>query len=296
MSLHDDLVSVVIPVYNSEKFLAESIESVLNQTYKNLEIIAIDDGSTDKSLEILQQFADKITILSQPNQGLAVALKTGIKKIHGKWFKWFSPDDILYPEALEILVNEAKKLPKNTIVYSNWEMIDQNNHKLRSFTESEYNHLDNFDYNVRLLDGQQINVNTTIIPSSLFQRGCLIRDLKDPVAIDYDFFLQAGILYGTSFHLIPRSILKYRIRPHQLSHENVSKTLSYLSEVKDQILSKLDESKREQYLIALKEYGKKKCVSKKIMETGLKVATKTLPDWVTDQLIVFYLNKIRRTR
>ena len=296
MDSFDDKVSVIIPVHNSEKFLKESIESVLNQTYKNLEIIAIDDGSTDKSLDIMQHYCDKITIISQTNQGLAAALNVGIKKMKGKWFKWFSPDDILYPHAIETLVNEAKKLPENTIVYSNWEMIDQNNNKLRSFLESECNHLDNFDYNVRLLDGQQINVNTTIIPSSLFQRGCLIRDLKDPVAIDYDFFLQAGILYGTSFHLIPRSILKYRIHPHQLSHENVSKTLSYLSEVKDQILSKLDESKREQYLIALKEYDKKKCVSKKIMETGLRVATKTLPDWVTDQLIVFYLNKIRRTR
>ncbi len=67
MSLHDDLVSVVIPIYNSEKFLAESIESVLNQTYENLEIIAVDDGSTDSSLEILQKNSDKIVILSQKN-------------------------------------------------------------------------------------------------------------------------------------------------------------------------------------------------------------------------------------
>ncbi len=71
---------MVIPVFNSEKFLRESIESVFNQTWKNFEIIAIDDGSTDKSLEILQQFSDKITILSQSNQGLAAALNAGIEK------------------------------------------------------------------------------------------------------------------------------------------------------------------------------------------------------------------------
>ena len=152
MSLHDDLVSVVIPVYNSEKFLAESIESVLNQTYKNIEVITIDDGSTDKSLDILQQFSDKITVISQPNQGLAVALNAGIKKIHGKWFKWFSPDDVLYPDAIEILVNEAKKLQENTIIYSNWELIDEKNKKLRDFSESNYNKLSNFEFNVRLLD------------------------------------------------------------------------------------------------------------------------------------------------
>jgi len=61
------LVSVVIPVYNSEKFLAECIESVLNQTYKNIEIIAINDGSTDDSLKILETYSDKITIISQKN-------------------------------------------------------------------------------------------------------------------------------------------------------------------------------------------------------------------------------------
>ena len=145
MSLHDDLVSVVIPVYNSEKFLAESIESVLNQTYKNIEVITIDDGSTDKSLDILQQFSDKITVISQPNQGLAVALNAGIKKIHGKWFKWFSPDDILYPDAIEILVEEASKLPDNTIIYSNWELIDEDNNILRRHSESNYNNLKKHD-------------------------------------------------------------------------------------------------------------------------------------------------------
>ncbi len=61
------LVSVVIPVYNSEKFLNQCIESVLNQTYKNIEIIAINDGSTDDSLKILETYSDKITIISQKN-------------------------------------------------------------------------------------------------------------------------------------------------------------------------------------------------------------------------------------
>ena len=175
----DDKVSVIIPVFNSEEFLHDSINSVLNQTHKNLEIIAINDGSTDKSLEILQQFSDKIIVISQLNQGLASAIKTGIKKMHGKWFKWFSPDDILYPNAIEILVKEANKLPENTIVYSNWEIIDENSEKMRDFSESNFNDLEKFDFNVRLLDGQQINVNTTLIPTSLFTRGCLFQNLKD---------------------------------------------------------------------------------------------------------------------
>ncbi len=294
--MNNEKVSVIIPVYNSEKFLKFSIESVLNQSYSDIEIISVDDGSTDESLKILRKYENKISIIEQNNRGLTSALNAGIKKMNGKWFKWLSPDDVLEPHAIETLVNHAKKLGDNTIVYSNWEIIDQENNKLRDFSESNYNELGNFEFNVRLLDGQQINVNTTLIPSSLFEKGCLMKDHEDPVVVDYDFFLRAGILFGTRFHLVPESLLKYRIHTNQLSHKNISKTLSYLSEIKNQVLSQLDESKKEQYLSALKEYDKKKPLAKKTMELGLKLATNTLPDWLTDRLLVFYLNKIRRTR
>ena len=290
----DDKVSVVIPVFNSEKFLRESIESVFNQTWKNFEIIAIDDGSTDKSLEILQQFSDKITILSQPNQGLAAALNAGIEKIHGKWFKWFSPDDVLYPNAIETLVTEAKKLPENTIVYSNWDLIDEQNKKLRSFSESNYNDLGVFDFNVRLLDGQQINVNTTLIPTWIFRKGCVF-SLVDPVAIDYDFFLKAGVLYNVKFHLIEKTLLKYRIHSDQLSHKNISKTLDFLSEIRKNTLSKIDPAEREKYYSSLEKYQKEKSLSKKTMDLGLKIVS-SLPSWVSDKMLVFYLNQIRRSR
>ncbi len=296
MVSNDDLVSVVIPVYNSEKFVIQSIESVLNQTYNNIEIIAVDDGSTDDSLNILQQYSDKITITSQSNQGLAFALNAAIKKINGKWFKWLSPDDVLFPNAIEILVNEAKKLPENTIVYSNWEIIDENDKKLRSFSEQNYNDLKVFDFNVRLLDGQQINVNTTLIPSFLFEKGCLIQELKDPVAIDYDFFLRAGIFYDIKFHLVPKSLLNYRIHPNQLSHSNIKNSLDYIPKVGNQVLSKLENSKKEGYQIALKKFQKEKPFTKKTMELGLKIALNALPESMTDRLLLFYLNKIRRGR
>ena len=142
-------VSVVIPVYNSEKFLKECICSVLNQTYDSIEIIAVNDGSTDESLKILQRFSDKITVINQENEGLAKALMAGINKMTGKWLKWFSPDDILLPHAIETLITEAKKLPENTIIYSNWDLIDENGEKLRSFSESNYNNLEKFDFNIR---------------------------------------------------------------------------------------------------------------------------------------------------
>jgi len=292
----NDLVSVVIPVYNSEEFLRESIDSVLNQTCQNLEIIAVNDGSTDNSQKILDEYSDKITILSQSNQGLASALNMGIKKIKGKWFKWLSPDDVLFPHTIETLVKTAKKFPNNTIIYSNWDLIDQSGKQLRNFTESDYNNLSTFEYNIRLLDGQQINVNTSLIPIQFFEKGCLFRQLKDPVAIDYDFFLRASLLFNAKFYLIPKSLVKYRVNKNQLSHTNITKTLSYLNELRSEVLSQISDEERKSYLEGLSKYDKNKSISKKTLEIGLKFSTIALPDKITDKLLVFYLNKIRRTR
>lgn len=294
--MNKDLVSVIIPIYNSEQFLEQSINSVLNQTWNSIEIIAIDDGSNDNSAKILKKYSNQIKVISQPNQGLAITLKNGINQMNGYWFKWFSPDDILYPEAIETLVNKAKQLPENTILYSNWELIDENGKKLRNFSESNYNDLINFEFNIRMLDGQQINVNTSLIPYPLFEKGCMIRGLQDPVAIDYDFFLSAGILFDTSFYLIPRTLVGYRIHSKQLSHKKITKTLSYLDTVRDNILSNLDDSKKEKYLNELNEYKKNQPFSKKALKLGLKLTIDALPEEVTDRLLIFYLNKIRRSR
>lgn len=294
--MNSQRVSVIIPVYNSEKFLKESIESVIHQTYSDVEIIAVNDGSTDKSLEILQQYEDKIIIISQENLGLAEAVNTGIKKMSGNWLKWLSPDDILCSNAVEILVEEAKKLPENTILYSNWEMIDENGKKLRDFHESNYNHLDNFEFNVRLLDGQQINVNTCLIHSSLFRQGCMMHSLNDVIVVDYDFFLRSGILYDVKFYLVEKNLLKYRIHSRQISHKNISQSIVYLNKICNDILSNLDEKTKNQYYFSLKKYSSNKSIDKKIMKFGLNIITKLLPENISDKILIFYLNKIRKER
>ena len=288
-----DLVSVVIPVYNSEKFLEECLDSIFAQTYQNIEIIAVDDGSTDSSLDILNGYSDKVNVFSQKNNGLASALNLGISKMKGSWFKWFSPDDLMYPQAMEILIKEAKRHP-NTVIYSNWNIIDENGIILREFHESDYNNLSNFDYNVRLLDGQQINVNTTLILSSLLEK-CKLRELDEPVAIDYDFFLHSALLNNIKFHLISKPLVKYRIHSDQMSHKNISKTLDYISEIKDEILAQLDESLQKKYTRELERYKKTKPIKRKTMKFGMKLLSSS-PSWASDRILTFYLNKIRRGR
>ena len=291
---NSNLVSVVIPVYNSEKYLEECLDSILNQTYENIEIIAIDDGSEDSSLDILKKYSNKIRIFPQENQGLASSLNLGVSKIKGNWLKWFSPDDIMYPYTIETLVGEAKKHSDNTIFYSNWNIIDDAGKILREFHESNYNELSAFDYNVRLLDGQQINVNTTLIPTHLLEK-CTIRELADPVAIDYDFFLHSALLYSTRFHLISKPLVKYRVHTDQLSHKNISKTLDYIQEIRNEILTQLDDSLQNKYTDELLQYQKIKPAKRKTIELGMKLLTST-PSWASDKILTFYLNKIRQSR
>ena len=293
--MNNNKVSVIIPVYNSEKFLADSLDSVLNQTYSDYEVICIDDGSTDKSGKILEQYSDKITIITQKNSGLASALNAGIDKMDGNWFKWFSPDDVMYPETIEILVNVAKKYD-NAIIYSNWDIIDENGKKLRSFSETNYNDLDIFDFNVKLLDGQQINVNTTLVPKSIFANGFRMNNKIDPVLVDYNFFLTEGVLHQTKFFLLEKPLIQFRVHKSQLSHKNIVSSLNNLETVKENILSNLDRKTKSQYFEKLKNYQKNKSISKKSLESGLKLISNILPPSTTDKILIFYLNKIRSSR
>lgn len=95
------LVSVIIPCFNSELFIQDCVESVLKQTYENIEIILIDDGSTDESLSKIEQFSTKIMILKKENQGAASARNLGIRNSNGSYIAFLDSDDIWHPEKIE---------------------------------------------------------------------------------------------------------------------------------------------------------------------------------------------------
>ena len=98
------LVSVIIPVYNREKFLAEAIDSVLAQTYRPIEIIVIDDGSTDKSGEIARSYAETKYIY-QDNQGVSVARNIGVDAAQGEFLAFLDSDDMWLHNKLETQIN-----------------------------------------------------------------------------------------------------------------------------------------------------------------------------------------------
>lgn len=110
--METELLSVIVPIYNCELFVRECIDSIRNQTYKNLEIILIDDGSTDSSPAICDEYAikdNRIRVIHQSNGGLSVARNTGIEKSTGNYITFIDSDDSILPETLELAMHTVKK-------------------------------------------------------------------------------------------------------------------------------------------------------------------------------------------
>ena len=116
-SFCNPLVSIIIPVFNCEKFIAQSIESVLSQTYKHIEVIIVNDGSTDSSIQICQNYSDeRITIINQKNSGIAKALNSGLKTAKGKYIARMDADDICFLDRLDNQVTYMEKHPNISVL------------------------------------------------------------------------------------------------------------------------------------------------------------------------------------
>ena len=94
-------VSVVIPAYNSASYLAEAVESALGQTFKDLEILVVDDGSTDETQELMRRYGPPVRCLSQENTGVATARNRGIDESRGRYVAFLDADDVWQPDKLE---------------------------------------------------------------------------------------------------------------------------------------------------------------------------------------------------
>jgi glycosyltransferase involved in cell wall biosynthesis len=99
--LVSDLVSVVVPVRNAERYLEAALTSVLAQSYPHIEIIAVDDGSDDRSVEILERYAGRVTLLRQPNRGAAAARNRGVRAARGEWIAFIDADDVWSPTKVQ---------------------------------------------------------------------------------------------------------------------------------------------------------------------------------------------------
>lgn len=118
------LVSVIIPAFNACDFIVETINSVINQTWNNTEIIVVNDGSTDCTLEIVQSLSYPVAIIDQENRGLGAARNAGIARAKGAFLAFLDADDLWHPKFIETQVDGLTQKPEVGVLYSWWSYID----------------------------------------------------------------------------------------------------------------------------------------------------------------------------
>jgi glycosyltransferase involved in cell wall biosynthesis len=214
-------VSIVIPVYNGSNYLSEAIDSALSQTYKNIEIIVVNDGSTDdgKTDAICKSYGKKIRYFKKENGGAATALNYGIDKMKGEYFSWLSHDDIYLPDKVEKQVKFFSQIKNNKklIPFADYELIDKNSQFLQKVSLNHEELIEKPEY--AILRGC-INGITLLIPKEAFKEyGYFNTDLK--CTQDYDMWRRVMKTY--QFIHMKDIFTKTRIHSQQDSnkHPNV---------------------------------------------------------------------------
>ncbi len=167
MNLKNTKVSIVIPSYNAEKFIEETLDSVVNQTWKNIEAFVIDDGSKDKTVELARKFeSDKLRVIKQKNSGACVARNKGLEMSTGKYIQYLDADDVLSYDKIQAQVETLQGSDEYIAVSPTVHFMDGDDYKNMSPREESYWIHDNDDpveFLVRLYggDGERWMVQTS---------------------------------------------------------------------------------------------------------------------------------------
>lgn len=132
--MNNQLVSVIIPVYNGSSYVAQAIDSVLAQTWPFIEIIVVDDGSDDGGAthSIVARYGDAVRFIRKPNGGVGSALNTGISAMRGDWFSWLSHDDLYLPNRVERYMQVLKSAPPQSIAFGEVDLVDERGQFVRT--------------------------------------------------------------------------------------------------------------------------------------------------------------------
>ena len=200
-------VSVIMPAYNSEVYIRESIDSVLAQTFADFELIVVDDGSTDTTAAIAESYSDsRIRLIRQPNRGVSVARNTGLEASQGQFITFLDSDDLYYPDFLKTL-HRLIQSNQTEMSFSNYsesdcaeDMQKTDVNKIRCFIKSKL-------LGTRILtsdspiDGLPVHINSVMISKKLIEQYHLrfipgVRMYEDGNFL-FKAFLAARKIYGT---------------------------------------------------------------------------------------------------
>ena len=241
-------VSIIIPVYNGSKYVRAAIDSALNQTYTNFELIVIDDGSVDDTRQIVESYGGRLRYFWKPNGGVASALNLGIEKMCGTYFSWLSHDDGYTPEKLTCQVEYLRRERdrESVVFYSDYEVMNEQGETLYPCR---------FDHQMLeqkplygLLRGL-IHGCSLMIPKSVF---CRLGHFDEKLRVTQDYSLWFDMIRVVPFKHIPEVLVRSRWHPEQ---DTKTKSTQYVvpecnalwtrfqSELKDDEILACEESK-----------------------------------------------------
>ena len=221
-------VSILIPTYNRANLVPRAIESVLAQTYKDFEIIVVDDGSTDHTAQVLEAYKDRIKYIYKPNGGVSSARNLGLKHANGDFLVFLDSDDIIYPEKLQIQSDYLAKHPQIDVVCSAWKEIDNDNLSIERDYKPEKPE--------KILEKLIWESYAFPIHAAMLRRSCLKKvpefDTNLPASEDTDFWVRLA-LAGYKFGCTPELVCEYIKTPNSLSQDK-----ALLHELDNKLLEK----------------------------------------------------------
>lgn len=233
-SAAEPTVSVVIPSYNCAQFLRETVETVLGQTHPPIEIIIVDDGSTDGSLDIAREFGNPVRIVTQPNSGVSVARNRGIDEAKGEWIAFVDADDLWEPTKLECQMETVAAADTDDVVclYTDFYRFGG---PVGRRVELRPDHPSAPDFRVQML------ITYTVLPSTAVVRASALEGLRFPVGVtdSEDMVFLLDLRERGRFLRAAEPLVGYRI--HEMSavrragHElrSVRTRMDYLNEHAD---------------------------------------------------------------
>ena len=263
----EDLISVIIPAYNCEKYIGDCLDSIFNQTYKNIEIIVINDGSTDGTINILKEFEKKdsrINLIDKENTGVSNTRNLGIKVAKGKYFTFIDSDDWIEKDFIEEL---HKSIIKNQaeIVRCNY-MLVENDKKIKRKVR-------NIDY--KKYEGDSVNevISEFLISNTGNENYVMlfmIKNDKEKIFFDENLIYMEDLIYyfdliasRKSIYFLDKELYNYRSNASSVTH-SATKNIELLRQVlvvREILFKRLDENRENiENINYIKEVFNGKCL------------------------------------
>ena len=213
------LVSIIIPVYNGSNYLKEAIESALCQTYKNLEVLVINDGSNDGDLthNLALSFGNKIKYYNKENGGVASALNFGISKMNGEYFSWLSHDDIFKSEKIELQIDFLNKNKEIKIIGGNFESLAFKKYISKFELKKDFTFKNGYD----------VLNNWLFFSTMLIKKECLTTQSFNSSNTDcQDLEAQLDLVKHHNIYVLNEIVMTQRVHEESGTHSNLKKHMN----------------------------------------------------------------------